>query len=99
MEGTGRYVDPRPFDVDRVQPALGRIIAAQHGAIFRLTSLHFHAKCTCNDKTIKLQHLGLIISFGMTIYELLIFTCGERDHVSGHPALRPLYAPSAQMNY
>jgi len=25
------------------------------------------------------------------------FTCGEGDHISGHPALRPLHGPSAQM--
>jgi len=26
------------------------------------------------------------------------FTCGEGDHKSGHPALRPLHGPSAQPN-
>jgi len=27
------------------------------------------------------------------------FTCGEGDHINGHPALRPLHGPSAQMTY
>jgi len=26
----------------------------------------------------------------------ITFTCGESDHISGHPALRPLHGPSAQ---
>jgi len=37
-----------------------------------------------------LSHISTFRSF--------TFTCGEGDHKSGHPALRPLHGPSAQQH-
>jgi len=41
------------------------------------------------------------VPWGYSLYpqKLQAFTCGEGDHKSGHPALRPLHGPSAQKSY
>jgi len=49
VKGTAGYVNARPSDVNRIQAALGGIVATQDSAILRVTSLHFHTKRTCNN--------------------------------------------------
>jgi len=49
----------------------------------------------CSTDNIKSQD-NLILPIFSNGHLTFTFTCGEGDHKSGHPALRPLHGPSAQ---
>jgi len=52
--GTVGYIVAGPSDVDRVKATLGGVVAADNGAILRMTALHLNTKCAYN-KTIQVS--------------------------------------------